>query len=146
MPITQAMTTSFKRQLFEGQHDFRAAGHTFNIALYTSSATLNATTTDYTATNEVTGTGYSAGGQALTNVNPSTSGTTAVVDFADETFSTVTITARGALIYNTTTGGGSGTTDSVMVLDFGTDKVAAAGDFIIQFPAFDAANAIIRIV
>jgi len=146
MAITQAITTSFKQQLFEGKHDFRVAGHTFNIALYTSSATLDATTTDYTATNEASGTGYSAGGQALTNVAPTTSGTTAFLDFADETFSAVTITARGALIYNTTTEGGTGTTDSVMVLDFGTDKSASAGDFIINFPVADASNAIIRIV
>lgn len=145
MAITQAICTSFKQQLLEGQHDFRLAGHTFNIALYTSSATLDATTTDYSATNEASGTGYSAGGQALTNVAPTTSGTTAYIDFADETFSTVTITARGALIYNTTTGGGTGTTDSVMVLDFGSDKSASAGDFTVQFPTADASNAILRL-
>lgn len=146
MAITQGMTTSFKQELLEGKHDFRAAGHTFYLALYTSSATLNATTTDYTATNEVSGTGYSAGGQALTSVNPTTSGTTAYVDFADETFSAVTLTARGALIYNTTTGGGTGTTESVFVLDFGTDRSATAQDFTITFPVADASNAIIRVV
>lgn len=145
MAITQAICTSFKRQLFEGQHDFRAAGHTFNIALYQSAATLDATTTDYTASNEASGTGYSAGGQALTNVNPTTAGTTAYIDFADETFSTVTITARGALIYNTTTGGGTSTTDSVVVLDFGADRSASLGDFTVQFPIADASNAIIRL-
>jgi hypothetical protein len=145
MAITQAMCTSFKQELLEGQHDFRTSGHTFNMALYTSSATLSAATTDYSATNEVSGTGYSAGGQALTNVNPTTSGTTAFTDFADETWTTATITARGAIIYNTTTGGGTGTTDSVCVLDFGSDKTSTAGDFTVQFPTADSSNAIIRI-
>ena len=145
MAITQAMCTSFKQQVLEGKHDFRTSGHTFNIALFTSSATLDATTTDYSTTNEVSGTGYSAGGQALTNVNPTFSGTTAFTDFADETFSTATITANGAVIYNTTTAGGSGTTDSVVVLAFGGDKTSTAGDFTIQFPNPDASNAIIRI-
>jgi len=145
MAISQAMCTSFKQQLLEGKHNFRSGGHTFNIALFTSSATLGAATTDYSTSNEVTGSGYSAGGQALTNVNPTTSGTTAFTDFADETFSTATITARGALIYNTTTEGGSATTDAVIVLDFGADKTSTAGDFTIQFPAADASNAIIRI-
>jgi hypothetical protein len=145
MAITQAMCTSFKQELLEGQHDFRTSGHTFNMALYTSSATLSAATTDYSATNEVSGPGYSAGGQALTNVNPTTSGTTAFTDFADETWTTATITARGAIIYNTTTGGGTGTTDSVCVLDFGSDKTSTAGDFTVQFPTADSSNAIIRI-
>ena len=145
MAITQAMCTSFKQELLEGQHDFRTSGHTFNLALYTSSATLGATTTDYSATNEVSGTGYSAGGAALTNIDPTASGTTAFCDFADLTFSTATITANGALIYNTTTGGGSSTTDSVVVLAFGGDKTSTAGDFTIQFPTADASNAVIRI-
>jgi hypothetical protein len=145
MAITQAMCTSFKQELLEGQHDFRTTGHTFNMALFTSSATLDSTTTDYSATNEVSGTGYTAGGQALTNVNPTTSGTTAFTDFSDETWTTATITARGAMIYNTTTGGGTGTTDSVIILDFGGDKTSTAGDFTVQFPTADASNAIIRI-
>jgi hypothetical protein len=146
MAITQAMCTSFKQELLQAQHDFTAStGHSFKLALYTSSATLGATTTDYSVTNEVSGTGYSAGGGALTNVTPTTSGTTALTDFADLTFSTATITANGALIYNTTTGGGSGTTDSVVVLAFGGDKTSTAGDFTIQFPTADASNAIIRI-
>ena len=145
MAITQAMCTSFKQQLLEGQHDFRSGGHTFKLALFTSSATLDATTTDYSVTNEVSGTGYSAGGGALTNVSPATSGTTAFTDFNDLTFSTATITANGAVIYNTTTGGGSGTTDAVVVLAFGGDKTSTAGDFTIQFPTADASNAIIRI-
>ena len=145
MAISQAMCTSFKQELLEGQHDFRSGGHTFKLALYTSSATLDATTTDYSVTNEVSGTGYTAGGGTLTNVNPTTSGTTAFTDFNDLTFSAATITANGALIYNTTTGGGSGTTDSVVVLAFGGDKTSTAGDFTIQFPTADASNAIIRI-
>jgi hypothetical protein len=146
MAITQAMCTSFKQELLQAKHDFTTStGHSFKLALYTSSATLGATTTDYSATNEVSGTGYSAGGGALTNVTPTTSGTTALTDFADLTFSTATITANGALIYNTTTGGGSGTTDSVVVLAFGGDKTSTAGDFTIQFPTADASNAIIRI-
>lgn len=146
MAITQAMCSSFKQQLLEGKHDFMAStGHSFKLALFTSSATLDATTTDYSVTNEVSGTGYTAGGGALTNVSPSLDSTTAITDFADLTFSTATVTARGALIYNTTTGGGSSTTDSVIVLDFGADKTSTAGDFTIQFPTADASNAIIRI-
>ena len=146
MAISQAMCTSFKQQLLEGKHNFRSGGHTFKLALFLSSATLGAATTDYSTSNEAsTADGYSAGGSALTNVNPTTSGTTAFTDFADLTFSTVTVTARGALIYNTTTEGGSGTTDSVIVLDFGADKTATSGDFTVQFPTADASNAIIRI-
>lgn len=146
MAISQAMCTSFKKELLEAKHDFVASGgHTFKLALFTSSATLGASTTDYSTTNEVSGTGYSAGGSALTNVNPTTSGTTAFTDFGDLTFSTATITANGALIYNTTTDGGSGTTDAVCVLAFGGDKTSTAGDFTIQFPTADASNAIIRI-
>jgi len=145
MAISQAMCTSFKQQLLEGKHNFRSGGHTFNLALFTSSATLDATTTDYSTSNEASGSGYSAGGSALTNVNPTTSGTTAFTDFADLTFSTATITANGALIYNTTTEGGSATTDAVVVLAFGGDKTSTAGDFTIQFPTADASNAIIRI-
>lgn len=146
MAITQAMCTSFKQELLQAKHDFTAStGHSFKLALYTSSATLGATTTDYSVTNEASGTGYSAGGGALTNVTPTTSGTTAFTDFDDLTFTTATITANGALIYNTTTGGGSGTTESVVVLAFGGDKTSTAGDFTIQFPTADASNAIIRI-
>jgi len=140
------MCTSFKQGLLQAQHDFTAStGHTFKLAMYTNSASFDASTTDYTATNEVSGTGYTAGGGTLTNVTPTTSGTTALTDFADLTFSSSTITARGALIYNTTTGGGTGTTDSVIVLDFGSDKSSSAGDFTIVFPTADASNAIIRI-
>ena len=140
------MCTSFKQELLVGSHNFTAStGDTFKLAMYTNSASFDASTTDYTATNEVSGTGYTAGGGTLTNVTPTTSGTTALTDFADLTFSSSTITARGALIYNTTAGGGSGTTESVVVLDFGSDKSSSAGDFTIVFPTADASNAIIRI-
>ena len=146
MAITQAMCSSFKQQLLEGKHDFTAStGHTFKLALFTSSATLGASTTGYSTTNEVTGTGYTAGGGTLTNVTPTLDGTTAITDFADLTFTTATITANGAMIYNTTTAGGTGTTDSVIILAFGGDKTSTAGDFTIQFPTADASNAIIRI-
>ena len=140
------MCTSFKQELLVGSHNFTAStGDTFKLAMYTNSASFDASTTDYTTTNEVSGTGYSAGGGTLTNVTPTTSGTTALTDFADLTFGSSTITARGALIYNTTTGGGTGTTDSIVVLDFGSDKSSSAGDFTIVFPTADASNAIIRI-
>lgn len=140
------MCTSFKQELLQAKHDFTAStGHTFKLALYDNNASFTASTTDYTATDEVSGTGYSAGGGTLTNVTPTTSGTTAFTDFDDLTFSSSTITARGALIYNTTAGGGSGTTESVVVLDFGSDKSSSAGDFTIIFPTADASNAIIRI-
>lgn len=146
MAITTAMCTSFKQELLQGKHNFTAStGHTFKIALFTSSASLNASTTDYSTSNEVVGTGYSAGGNTLTNVTPTTSGTTAFVDFADTTWSSATITANGALIYNTTSAGGSGTTDAVCALAFGGDKTSTNGDFVIQFPTADASNAIIRI-
>jgi hypothetical protein len=135
------MCTSFKKELLEGLHDFNASGgNTFKLALYTSSATLNAATTAYATTNEISGTGYSAGGGTLTNVDPTTSSTTAFCDFNDLTFSTATITARGALIYNSTNGN-----RAVVVLDFGADKTSTAGNFTIVFPTADASNAIIRI-
>lgn len=136
------LCTSFKVELLEGVHDFtNATGDTFKIALYTSSATLDASTTAYTVTNEVSGTGYSAGGEALTNVSPTSSGTTAFIDFDDVTWSSATITARGALIYNSTAAGNP----AVAVLDFGADKTSTAGDFTVIFPAADASNAIVRI-
>ena len=143
MALTQAMVTSFKVGVLDGTFDFSSdTSQTFNLALYTSSATLDATTTAYTTSNEVSGTGYSAGGAALTiSANPASSGTTAFLDFADLTFSTATITARGALIYLAN----GGTNPAVAVLDFGSDKTSTAGDFTIVFPAADASNAIIRI-
>jgi len=141
MAITQAMCTSFKTELLTGTHNFtNSSGNTFKLALYTSSASLGAGTTAYTTSNEVSGTGYSAGGSALTNVTPSADGTTAITDFADLTFSSSSITARGALIYND-----SVSDKAVLVLDFGADKASSSGDFTIQFPAAAAATAIIRI-
>lgn len=161
MAITQAMTTSFKAQILLGVHDFRSSGQgstgdTFKIALYTSSASIDANSLAYTATNEVaTGGNYSAGGNTLVNngvtaTNTSASAGTGWVDFADTTWSTATITARGAMIYNSTPsantqGNVAATNASVCVLDFGSDKTSTAGDFTIVFPTADSTNAIIRI-
>jgi hypothetical protein len=143
MAISQAMCTSFKVGILDGDFDFSSGtAQVFKIALYTSSATLDAATTAYSVTNEVAGTGYSAGGNTLTiSTNPTSTGTTAFLDFADTTWSTATITARGALIYLAN----GGTNPAVAVLDFGSDKTSTAGDFTIQFPTADASNAIIRI-
>ena len=137
------MCTSFKQQLLQGVHNFTAgSGNTFKLALYTNSASFNAATTAYTATNEASNSGsYSAGGGTLTNVTPTTSSTTALTDFADITFTSATITARGALIYNDTAAGDP----SVVVLDFGEDKTATNGDFQVIFPTADSSSAIIRI-
>lgn len=136
------MCTSFKKELMEGIHNFKnTGGSTFKLALYDNNASFTAATTAYTTSDEVSGTGYSAGGGELTRVDPSTSGTTALTDFADLTFSSATITARGALIYNDTATGDP----SIVVLDFGADKTSSAGDFTIIFPTADASNAIIRI-
>ncbi len=150
MAITQAMCTSFKSQLLTGTHNFtNSSGNTFKLALYAiggggksgTTATLGATTTAFTTTGEVANSGsYSSGGGTLTSVTPSVSGTTAITDFADLSFTTATITARGALIYNS-----SATNAGVAVLDFGSDKTATSGTFTIQFPTADASNAIIRI-
>jgi hypothetical protein len=140
------MCTSFKAQILEAVHDFRSSGgDTFKIALYSSAATLDATTTAYTSSDEVANSGtYAAGGGTLTNVSPTTSGTTAFTDFDDISFTSATINARGALIYNTTPTH-TYTNPSVAVLDFGGDKISTSGTFTIQFPAADASNAIIRI-
>jgi hypothetical protein len=142
MAITQAMCTSFKIALLNGEMDFSSdTTQTFKIALYTSAATLDASTTAYSTTNEVTGTGYTAGGNTLTiSTNPTSTGTTAFLDFADTTWTDATITARGALIYQS-----GGTNPAVAVLDFGADKTSTAGDFQVQFPTADATNAIVRI-
>ncbi len=141
MAISQAMPTSFKQELLTATHNFTAStGDVFKIALYTSAATLGASTTAYSTTDEVVGAGYTAGGNTLTNVTPTTSGTTAFTDFADTTWSSATITANGALIYNS-----SKSNKAVAVLAFGADKTSTAGDFTIVFPAADASNAIIRI-
>lgn len=140
------MTTSFKDQLLEGVHDFRTSGgDTFKLALYDNTPSFTAATTAYTATNEVGASGsYAAGGGALTNVTPTTSGTTAFTDFADLTFTSATITAYGAMIYNTTPAH-TYTNPSVVILDFGSAKTSTAGDFSIVFPAAAASTAIIRI-
>ena len=142
------MCTSFKKELLCGVHDFDASsGDTFKLAMYTNSASFTAATTAYTTSNEVSGSGYTAGGGALTCIDPSTSGTTALTDFSDETFSSASITARGALIYNTmpNTTSLSVTNPTVVVLDFGADKTSSSGDFTVVFPTADASNAIIRI-
>mgnify|MGYP003124928059 FL=1 len=142
MAISQAMCSSFKKELLEGKHNFlNSGGNTFKLALYTSSASLGASTTAYTTSNEVSGTGYSAKGNTLTRIDPSLDGTTAITDFADTTFSSSTITARGALIFNEDTSGDT----SVLVLNFGGDKASSSGDFTVSFPTADASNAIIRI-
>jgi hypothetical protein len=142
MAISQAMCTSFKKELLEAVHNFKnSGGSTFNLALYTSSASMGAATTAYSTSNEVSGTGYTAKGGALTRVDPTTSGTTAFTDFADLTFSSSTITANGALIFNDTASGDP----AVAVLAFGGDKSSTNGDFTIQFPTADSSNAIIRI-
>jgi hypothetical protein len=139
------MCTSFKQQLLEAAHDFRlTGGDTFKVAMYTNSASFTAATTAYTATNEVTGTNYTATGNTLTRIDPTTSSTTAYTDFADSTWSTATVTARGAMIYNTTPTH-TYTNPACLILDFGSDKTATAGDFTIVFPTADASNAIIRI-
>lgn len=148
MAITQAMATSFKIEILNGIHAFgttvvRAGttADTFKIALYTSSATLSAATTAYSSSNEVTGSGYTAGGNTLTvSQVPTSTSTTAWLDFSDSTWSTATITARGALIYNSTQ-----SNKAVAVLDFGSDKSSSAGDFTVVFPTADSSNAIIRI-
>jgi len=136
------MCTSFKKELMEAKHNFLlSGGDTFKLAMYDNNASFDASTTAYTATNEVSGTGYSAGGGTLTRIDPSSSGTTAFTTFSDLTFSTATVTARGALIYNDTASGDP----TVIVLDFGADKTSTAGDFTIQFPTADSSTAIIRI-
>ena len=141
MSITSALCTSFKQEILVGTHNFTAtSGNSFKLALYTSSATLNASTTASSTSNEVSGTGYTAAGAALTSVTPTTSGSTAFCDFADLTFSSSTITANGALIYNDTQ-----SDKAVCTLAFGGDKTSTAGDFTNQFPTADASDAIIRI-
>lgn len=143
MAITQAMCTSFKQALLDGEMDFSSnTAQSYKIALYTSSASLDAATAAYTTSNEVSGTGYSAGGNTLSiSTNPTTGSTTAFLSFATTTWTTATITAAGALIYQA-----GGSTPAVAVLDFGGDKTSTAGDFQITFPTADATNAIIRIV
>tara|TARA_R100000773_G_scaffold24482_1_gene21550 strand:+ start:2813 stop:3265 length:453 start_codon:yes stop_codon:yes gene_type:complete len=149
MAITQAMCTSFKQELMLGTHNFATNGNAFKLALYaeggggksSTTATLGAATTAFTTTGEVANSGsYSSGGGTLTNVAPTSSGTTGFTDFADISFTTATITAMGALIYNSTN-----SNKAVCVLDFSTNKTSSSGTFTIQFPTADASNAIIRI-
>ena len=141
MAITSTLTTSFKKELLEATHNFSASGgNSFKLALYTSSASLDATTTAYSSSNEASGTNYTATGAALTNIAPTSSGTTGFTDFSDLTFSNATVTARGCLIYNDTN-----SDKAVAAIDFGGDKTSTAGDFTIVFPAAAASTAIIRI-
>ena len=136
------MCTSFKKELLEAKHNFLlSGGNTFQIALYTDSASFTAATTAYTTSNEISGTNYSAKGNTLTRVDPTTSSTTAYTDFADTSWSTATFSAMGAMIFNDTASGDP----SVVILDFGALKTATAGTFTIAFPAADASNAVIRI-
>ena len=145
MAITSAVCTSFKVELLKGVHNFTATtGDTFKIALYTSSATLGAGTTAFSATNEITnssGTAYTSGGASLTSVTPTSDSTTAVCDFADVSYTDASFTANGALIYNDTATGNP----ACAVIAFGSDKTVTSGTFTIQFPAADASNAIVRI-
>jgi hypothetical protein len=141
MAISSAICTSFKQELLVGTHNFtNSTGNSFKLALYTSAASLGAATTAYVTTGQATGTNYTAGGSALTNVTPFATGTTAVCDFNDLTFSTATITARGCLIYNDTNAD-----KAVCSIDFGGDKTSTAGDFTIVFPTPTATGAIIRL-
>ena len=142
MAITSAICNSFKTEILTGTHNFTASGgDTFKLALYTSSASLGASTTAYTTSEEVSGSGYTAKGNALTSVDPALSGSTAVCDFADTSFTSASFTARGCLIFNDSASGDP----AVCAIDFGSDKTVTSGTFTIQFPAADASNAIIRI-
>ena len=149
MAITSAICSSFKQELLQGKHSFESSGgHTFKIALFTSSASLGAATTDYSTSNEISntsGSAYQPGGATLTNSGVSLDSTTAFTDFSDVTYTSASFTANGAMIYNTTTNGGSSTTDAVAIIAFGGDKTASNGTFKIEFPANDATAAIIRL-
>ena len=151
MAITSAICSSFKQELLQGKHSLDTSGNsgdTFKIALYDSDASLGASTTDYSTSEEISntsGSAYTAGGAALTNTGVGLTSTTAFTDFSDVSFTSATFTANGALIYNTQTNGGSNTTDAVCVIAFGSDKTVTNGTFQIQFPANDSSNAIIRL-
>jgi|TARA_E500000318_G_scaffold96314_1_gene96613 hypothetical protein len=140
MAITSAIATSFKQEILVEGHNLTNGADSIKLALYTSSATMGASTAAFTTTNQVSGTNYSSGGGTLTNVTPSTSGTTAIVDFADFTFGTATVTARGCLLYNSTN-----SNKALCTIDFGGDKTSTAGDFTIVFPSPTATGAIIRL-
>ena len=142
MAITSAICNTFKTEILTGTHNFSSSGgNTFNLALYTSDATLNKSTTAYTTSNEVSGSGYTAKGNALTSTTPALSTDTAVCDFADTSFTSASFTARGCLIFNDSASGDP----AVCAIDFGSDKTVTSGTFTIQFPTADASNAIIRI-
>ena len=149
MAITSAICSSFKQELLQGKHSFESSGgHTFKIALFDRDANLGASTTGYSTSEEITntsGTAYTAGGATLTRSGVGLTGTTAFTDFGDVTYPSASFTANGALIYNTTTDGGSGTTNAVAVIAFGGDKTASNGTFKIEFPTADASSAIIRL-
>ena len=149
MAITSAICSSFKQELLQGKHNFSSSGgDTFKLALYDSSATLGASTTDYSTSEEITntsGTAYVAGGETLTRTGVGLTSTTAFTDFSDVTYTSASFTANAALIYNTTTGTGSSTTDAVCAIAFGGDKTASNGTFKIEFPTNDATAAIIRL-
>ena len=149
MAITSAICSSFKQELLQGKHNFSSSGgDTFKLALYDSDASLGAGTTDYSTSEEITntsGTAYTAGGATLTRSGVGLTGTTAFTDFSDVTYSSASFTANGALIYNTTTATGTGTTDAVAVIAFGGDKTASNGTFKIEFPTADSSSAIIRL-
>ena len=142
---TNAICNSFKKELLQGSHDFDASTDTYKLAMYTSLATLGKSTTNYITNNEVTSSSYTAGGKALVNSGVKMSSSVAFTDFADISWTGVTLSARGSLIYNTQTNGGTGTTDAVCVLDFGGVKTATSGTFTIQFPAFTTSAAILRL-
>tara|TARA_R100000781_G_scaffold14615_4_gene12140 strand:- start:3545 stop:3970 length:426 start_codon:yes stop_codon:yes gene_type:complete len=140
MAITSAICSSFKQELLVEGHNLTNGADSIKLALYTSSATLGASTTAYTTTGQSSGTNYTAGGSTLTNVTPALSGTTAVCDFADLTFGTATVTARGCLLYNSTN-----SNKAICAIDFGGDKTSTAGDFTVVFPSATATGAIIRL-
>ena len=149
MTITSAVCSSFKQELLEGKHSFESSGGgSFKIALFTSSADLDATTTDYSTTAEITntaGSAYSAGGAALTNTGVGLTSTTAFTDFSDVSWTSASFTANGCIIYDTTTGASTSTTDAVCVIAFGGDKTVSSGTFTIQFPTNDSSSAILRL-
>ena len=149
MAITSAVCSSFKQELLQGKHSFESSGgNTFKLAMFTSSASLGASTTDYSTSNEISntsGSAYSAGGSALTNTGVGLTSTTAFTDFSDVSWTSASFTANGCMIYNTTTDGGSGTTDAVCIIAFGGDKTVSSGTFTIQFPTNDSSSAILRL-
>ena len=150
MAIASVLTNTFKEELLGGYHSFNASGDTpagsaFKIALYDDSATLGTTTTAYSASDEVSGSGYSAGGNALTNTGVAKSTVTAYTDFSDTSWTSASFTARGCLIYNTDVLSGFPTNRAVCSIDFGGDKTVSSGTFTIQFPTNDSSSAIIRI-